>query len=204
MKKQAAILGAGGHSRVISSILKANNINIFGIFDDSYSGLAETIKGSPLLGQFDDIMRFREDIDSVYLALGDNLLRRKHFNYMIKKGFLMPQLIHPTAIIESDAVISKATTVCLGAIIGTEATIGKGCIINSGCSVDHESSIGDYVHLAPHVSIAGRTSIGDNTFVGINATIADKITIGKNVLIGAGSVILSDVRDGEKIIGIYR
>ena len=197
-------MGAGGHARVVASILRANHVNIHGFFDDSYSGSSEIIQGAPLLGRFDDIDNFSDDIQSVYLAVGDNLTRKKYYDFLIEHDFLLPPLFHPTAIIELDTSVCDATVVCLGGIIGTEVKIGKGCIVNTGCSVDHESTIGDFVHLAPKVAIAGRTSIGDYTFVGINTAIADKLTIGENVVIGAGSVILTDVPDGAKIFGVHR
>lgn len=204
MTEQVAILGAGGHGRVVSAILRANQIKIHGFFDDSYAGSPEIIQGAPLLGRFEDIVNFKDNIQTVYLALGNNLIRKRYFDFLSTHNFLLPSISHPTAIIESDAVIDYASTVCLGAIVATEVKIGKGCIINTGSSVDHESTIGDFVHLAPKVAIAGRTSIGDHTFVGINTAIADQLTIGKNVVIGAGSVILSDVADGAKVCGIHR
>lgn len=204
MKKQAAIMGAGGHARVIASILRAKHTSIYGFFDDSYTGFSEIIQGAPLLGRFNDVINFRNNFQTIYLALGDNLTRKKLFNFLDNHDFFMPTLVHPKAIVESDAVIDDATVVCLGGIISTEVRVGKGCIINTGCSVDHESSIGDFVHLAPQVVVAGRTTIGDFTFVGINTAIADKVTIGKNVVIGAGSVILRDVPDGAKVVGVHR
>ena len=204
MSKQVAIMGAGGHARVIASILRATHAGIYGYFDDSCDYTSEIIQNAPLLGRFNDIVNFKKSIQSVYLALGDNQTRKKYFYSLIDNGFLLPSLVHPTATVESDAIINDAAVICLGGIIGTEVTIGRGCIINTGCSLDHESSIGDFVHLAPKVAVAGRTTIGNFTFVGINTAIADKVTIGRNVMIGAGSVILRDVPDGAKIVGVHR
>ncbi len=204
MTERAAVMGAGGHSRVVSSILKANHTDIKGFFDDSYCGVSEDIQGAPLLGRFEDILNYKDAIQLVYLSLGNNFIRKKHFDFIYQNRFCMPSLLHPTAIIESDVNIGSATTICLGAIIGTEVRIGKGCILNTGCAVDHESKIGDFVHLAPRVTIAGRSSVGDCTFVGMNSTIAEKVMIGKNVVIGAGSVILRDVPDEATVVGIHR
>jgi sugar O-acyltransferase (sialic acid O-acetyltransferase NeuD family) len=204
VSKQVAIMGAGGHAHVIASILRTTHASIYGYFDDSCDYTSEIIKNAPLLGRFNDIVNYKKSIQSVYLALGDNQIRKKFFDFLIHHGFLLPSLLHPTATVESDTVINDATVICLGTLIGTEVTIGKGSIINTGCSVDHESLIGDFVHLAPKVAVAGRTTIDDFTFVGINTTIADKLTIGRNVVIGAGSVILRDVPDGAKIVGVHR
>lgn len=198
----SAIYGAGGHARVIASILKACGIGILGFFDDSYKR-PELIQGKPLLGKFHDILNHKKSISSVYLAVGDNWARREAFVYLKENGFRLPPLIHPATIIEHDVVIQDGVVICLGVILGTEVKIGKGVLVNSGCSIDHESIIGDFSHLAPKTCVSGRTTIGENTFIGINSSIGDKLDIGDNVIIGAGSIILKDVSAGAKIVGVH-
>ncbi len=202
MKQGAAIICAGGHARVIASMLKASGIDILGFFDDSFIG-PETIQGAPVLGKFCDVESFKNQISAIYLAISDNSRRREFFLSFKEKGFRLPSLVHPMAMIEHDVFIGEASVICMGSKLGVESKIGTGVIINTGCSVDHESHIGDFVHLAPQVVVAGRSSVGDNTFIGINAAVADKIKIGKNVVIGAGSVILKNVADYSKVSGIH-
>jgi sugar O-acyltransferase (sialic acid O-acetyltransferase NeuD family) len=204
MRRKSAIYGAGGHCRIVASILQTNNIEIIGCFDDSYCGQQEKIQGAPLLGSFRAILGFKDQIDSVYLAVGDNYKRGEAFTFLRGHSFALPPLIHPRSLMEADVTIGAGSVVCLGGIVCTEAMIGKGCIINTGCSVDHETVVGDFVHLAPQVAVAGRTKIGDYTFVGINASIADKLIIGKNVVIGAGSVVLRNVPDNVRVVGVYK
>ncbi len=198
----AAIYGAGGHARVVASILRTNEIPILGFFDDSFQE-NESIQGAPLLGKFKEIINFQDSFNNAYIAIGENNKRANAYHFLAKKGISLPALIHPSALIEIDAHVDAASIVCLGSIIGVEAKIGKGTIINTGCSIDHESIIGDFSHLAPGTIVAGRTHIGSNTFIGLNSAIAHNIKIGNNVTIGAGSIILRDVHDGKKIKGVY-
>lgn len=202
MIKAAAIYGAGGHARVITSILKRQDIAIYGLFDDSYHG-PENIQDVPVRGKFLDILKYKQSISSVYLALGDNNLRRKAYEFLYRNQFTLPALIHPNTFLEMGSQIGAAAVICTGALLGTETHIGKGVILNTGCSVDHESRIGDFVHIAPKAVVAGRSTIGANTFVGMNACIADQLVIGKNATIGAGAIILKNVPDNTKIAGIY-
>ena len=202
MIKAAAIYGAGGHSRVIASILKRQDIAIYGIFDDSYRG-SENIQEIPVRGTYLDILKYKQSISSVYLALGDNILRRKAYEFLSRNQFTLPALIHPNAFLEMDSQIGSAAVICTGALLGTETHIGRGVLMNTGCSVDHESRIGDFVHIAPKAVVAGRSIIGANTFVGMNACIADHIVVGENARIGAGAIILKDVPDNTKITGVY-
>lgn len=199
-----AVMGAGGHARVIASILIANKTEFIGFFDDSCGDELELISGAPVLGAFSDIVQYRDSLHAVYLALGSNAQRRKWFTFLVQNEFILPALCHPSARIEQDATVGMASVVCLGALVGTQVIIGKGSIINTGCSIDHESSVGDFSHLAPRVAVAGRAEIGSNTFVGLNTAIADRVKIGSDVVIGAGSVILTDVPDGIKVVGVHK
>ncbi|MBI2095281.1 MAG: acetyltransferase [Candidatus Omnitrophica bacterium] len=204
MKKPAAVLGAGGHARVVASILEARRMPVLGFFDDSFDPKAgEKILGRPVLGRFRDILKFKGKIGGVYLAVGDNASRKKFFNFFRERGFSLPSITHPSAFVEKNARIGEGSVVCLGAIVGAGATVGKGCIVNSGASLDHESRLGDFSHLAPKSVVAGRTSIGESSFVGMNAAVADCLAIGAGVTIGAGSVVLRNVPDHKKVLGVW-
>ena len=203
-----AIFGAGGHARVVASILRAQGRQVAGCFDDSYTGNVmggepERILGVPLLGSFGDILVHRDRIRDVFLGLGDNLARERAFLLLSREGFELPALVHPAAVLEPDVVLGDGTVVCTGAILGVQVVVGRGSLINTGVIVDHESAVGSFTHLAPRVTIAGRTTVGDRCFVGVNASIADKIAIGDSATVGAGSVILQDVPAAEQVVGVH-
>ena len=202
MTAGVAICGAGGHSRVVISAIKSRNIPILGIYDDSFRE-PERILGVPVLGKFQDLLEARGRVSEVYLAFGDNAMRAKWYAILHDHGFLLPALIHPSAVIEVDATVADGAMVCVRAVVGAEAVIGKGTVVNTGCSVDHESKIGTFVHLAPQVAVAGRTMVGSYSFVGMNASLADNLVIGENVVIGAGSVVLKNVPDGTRVLGLF-
>ncbi len=203
MKKGAAVYGAGGHARVIASILRACKIPLLGFFDDAFCGKEEYIQGSTVIGRFEDMLNAKSQIEAAYLAIGDNAARQRAFFLLKENGFSTPSLIHPTTCIEDNAAVGEGTVICLGAIIATEVQIGTGCIINTGVSVDHESKISDFVHLAPKTTIAGRVVIGSLTFVGIGAAVAQNLKIGERAMIGANSVILKDVPPDKKVVGVF-
>lgn len=203
MTHAAAILGAGGHARVVVSILRALEIPVLGCFDDDTRLGQSPIKETPLLGRCDDIEQHRKNITHVYLGIGDNQVRAKMYSRATGLGFSLPALVHPAARVEADASIGPGTVVCLGAIVATGASVGCGCILNTGCVLDHESSLGDFVHLAPRSVIAGRTKIGQRSFIGMGAAVAQCLTLGSAVTIGANAVVLRDVPDSAKIVGVH-
>lgn len=204
MTLPAIVIGAGGHARVIGSILHRLNIPVEGYLDAAYKpGVNEDIKYGRLVGHTDDLGKYSPDRYAVYLAIGDNLKRAQLVEQALQGGYQMPALIHPDSHMELDCRIGEGSVVCLGALLATEVSVGRGAIINTGASVDHEAEVGDYTHIAPKAVIAGRAKIGRSVFVGIGVCIAQGLSIGDNSVIGAGSIVLKDVPANSRIIGVH-
>lgn len=203
MTKEAIIIGAGGHGKVVSSIISANNLQISGYFDDAFSGSGNQIQQKPLLGMIKEIEHLNPERYDLYLAIGNNILREQYYHHFKQFGFHFPKLVHPLANVEKDVSIDEASVICIGATICTEARIGVGCIINTNASVDHESYVGNFSHIAPQAGLAGRVQVGKRTFICMGAVIAQTLTIGDDVTIGANSVVLKPVPNNSKILGVY-
>jgi sugar O-acyltransferase (sialic acid O-acetyltransferase NeuD family) len=200
----AIVLGAGGHARVIGSILHRLDIPIKGYLDAAYKpGDHEEIKYARLIGHTDDLGNYSPDQHAVYIAVGDNHKRAQLMDAALQQGYKMPALIHPGSQIEQDCKVGEGSVVCMGALLATEVAVGQGVIINTGCSVDHEAVVGDYTHIAPRAVIAGRVRVGKGVFIGIGACIAQGLNIGDGSIIGAGSIVLKDVPAKTKITGVH-
>ena len=69
-KKQAIVIGTGGHSRVVLSILSnLNTHNIFGVLDLREIQTGETILGIPVIGSIDSIKEFDNNVFEIFLAI---------------------------------------------------------------------------------------------------------------------------------------
>ena len=198
-----AIIGAGGHGRVVASVLQAANIQPVGFIDSGVKGELPL----PLLGGDDDIPALIEagTIRSFVIGLGSvkggPSLRATLFDKMIALGLAPAVAIHPTALLSPGVKIGAGTVVMAGAIVNIDTTIGKNCIINTGAIIDHDGSIGDHVHIAPGVTLSGHVKIGSNGLVGVGSTVRQGIMIGENVTLGAGSVVVKDIADGVTAFG---
>lgn len=194
MKKKIALIGAGGHCKVVIDLIEElNQYEIIGIYDDNKEGFFEKIK---IIGKLDTIDK---KIENFFICIGNDNIRKKiyeKFNYLH-----YPILLHPSAIISKKTKLSNGTLVCAGAVVQTGVIINKQCIINTSCTIDHESYIDDFSNVSPNAVICGEVKIGKKTFIGANATIIQCIEIGNNCIIGAGSVIIRDVTDNCKIVG---
>ena len=200
--KDLIILGAGGHARVIIDVAEETDYRLKGIIDINYKNRQEEILGYPVLGDIDILNNFDPTKTGIAVAFGDCTQRTHYFFEMQKSGYLLPSLIHPTAIISKHAAIGVGVFINAGTIMNSKATVGDNTIINTGAIIEHEVTVGAHSHICPGVKIGGRVSIGDNTFIGIGTSIKNYVKVGDNVVIGAGSVVINNVESNSTIAGI--
>jgi len=197
--KNIALIGAGGHCKVVIDIInELNQYNIVGIFDDNKVGV---FCGFNILGNTYELTtpNINTLIDCYIITIGNDKLRKNIYEQNTHLNWCT--LIHPKSIISKNVIIGSGTIICAGAVIQTEANIGKHCIINTNCNIDHESYIGDFCSICPGTTICGQTNIGNVTFIGANSTIINGVNIGTNCIIGAGSVVIKDINGNCKVVG---
>ena len=204
MKNNIIVVGAGGHCRVVLSILSHyEEINVIGIADRDRKNLGEEILGIQVQYTWDDFQAvYDEGVPNAVLAVGSNKERKHLFNELTEIGYSIKTLIDPSALIDKGAKIGIGTTICMGVKIGPLVSIGDNCIIYTGTVIDHETIIKNDCFIAPGVCIAGRVSIENGSFVGIGCSIKEKIKIGANTVIGAGSVVINDFPPNTKAAGV--
>ena len=202
--KRLLIVGAGGHARVVASVvLELKSYRLAGFVDRHAPDRTERILGAPVIGMWGDIEKlYRKGIQYAALAIGDNRERERLQKRLLAIGYRLPVLMHPTAHVEKSAAIGQGTLIAAGAMVGTLAVIGEGSIINTGAIIDHETVLGTFVHVAPGSTIAGRVRIGHACFIGIGARVIDQVSIGASAVIGAGAVVLSNIPAGKTAVGI--
>lgn len=203
--QNALIIGAGGHSRVVISILRGLNIcQIEGILDLSENQSNELVLGVPVLGSvalLEDLV-LSKDFD-FYLAIGDNLIRRYWYEKLSRQNFSLPNLISPNAIVDASAILGGANIICARAFIGPGAVIQSNNLFNTGSIIEHEVIVGSHCHFAPASSMAGRVVVGDECFIGAGATILPKVSIVDKVTVGGGALINRDLQiSGAKYVGV--
>ena len=198
--RRALLLGAGGHSRVVLSILaEVGTHSIAGVIDinKAHSDMrnsCELIMGVPVFA-LDALTQFMgsKDLD-IFLAIGDCSLRSLWWKKMLDMEFSMPNLLSPKAIVHPSVILGSANVICSGVFIGPEATLGNNNLINTGSILEHESSVGNHCHIAPRSLIAGRSNIADNCFVGAGSVIIDGISISEFTTVGAGAIVVADIK----------
>ncbi len=199
--KSIIIIGAGGHAKVIIDIIKNENKEIFGIFDDDEKKHGITILGVKVIGNIKDLFDLEGDFSFV-IGIGDNYSRKKIADLLYYKGLEFAKAIHPSSIIGEDVEVGEGTVIMANTVINSGTRIGKHCIINTSVSIDHDNEIEDYVHFSPNSTTGGTVKVGSHTWVGLGTKIINNITIGQDVIIGAGSVIINDIKSVVLVVGV--
>jgi sugar O-acyltransferase (sialic acid O-acetyltransferase NeuD family) len=205
VKRQAIVIGAGGHCRVVLSLLALfDEKEVIGILDLQERLAGEVIMGSPVIGSTSCLETFHNRMNlDVYLAIGDNTLRRTWWEKAKGLGLTLPNLISPHAIVDSTAHLGEANVICARAFIGPKATLGSNNLINTAAILEHETRIGSHCHFAPSSTVSGRSKIGDGTFIGAGATVIDNIEVAAGIMIGAGATLVSNINEnGGTYVGV--
>ena len=193
--RQAIILGTGGHCRVVLSMLMdVGSHHILGIMELAELRPGETILGFPVNATMSDLNSFRaQSTVDVFLAIGDNALRREWWCRVIELNLPLPNLISPHAIVDRYAKLGAGNIICAKAFVGPECKVGNNNIINTGAILEHEVELGNHCHLSSNSIVAGRSCIHDHCFIGAGATIIDNLTIASKTTVGAGAVLINNV-----------
>lgn len=201
-EKSVIILGAGGHAKVISDVLKNSGVKVLGVIAPNLeTGIL--CFGVNVLGDDDVLSSYSNN--EILLANGvgflpDDSSRCDIGIRMRKLGYKFVSVIHPAAIISDDVVISEGVQIMAGVIIQPGSSIGRDCIINTGVQVDHDCKVSENCHLSPGVLLSGGVTIGLNTFIGTGVIVIQNISIGSNCIVAAGSTVFKNISNNITLI----
>ena len=186
------IYGAGGHAKVVRSILSACGAQIAALFDDNLQAESQC---EHIVDGYDAVFMPNE---ALIIAIGNNHDRRR---VAAKLCHSFGNAIHPTAVIDPSVRIGSGTVIVHNAVIQADCRIGNHVIINTGAIIDHECVLDDFAHVGPGATLCGGVHVGECTLVGAGSVVLPGVSIGRECVIGAGSVVLRDVPDYAKVAG---
>jgi sugar O-acyltransferase (sialic acid O-acetyltransferase NeuD family) len=197
------IFGGGGQGKTLIDLVRLLDCyRLVGIVDDGLPAGSE-ILGVPVLGGAGVLPELRAR--GVELALnavggiGNVDVRLRVFDRLTQAGFAFPAVIHPSAVVESSAVVEDGVQVLPLTYIGSDARVGFGTLINSHVIVSHDCVIGQVVNLSPGAMLAGGVRVEDYAQIGMGATVNLYLTIGSRARIGNGATVKSDVPPGGRV-----
>ena len=156
-----AVFGAGGHGRVVVDIILACGGEIAFVLDDLPQG--KTLAGQNAITPSEFFTLALQKEVKIALAIGNNAARKAAFEAFKQRGFEIPSLIHPSAILSKNSTISEACVIMPNVVVNTGSTIGIGVILNTACVVEHDCVVGGFSHLAPRSVLCGGVNVGKDS-----------------------------------------
>ena len=193
MTKNIAIIGAGGHGKVVGEIALLNQYKVINFFDDKVND----IKKFPftIFGSLDYLKDHLKDYDAYFVAIGENRIRSNIIEWLKKQKMNIISLTHPRSTISQFSSLEIGTCVMANAVINPGTLIKEGAIINTSASVDHDCIIEDFAHISPNCSLSGSVRVGKFSHLGTGTSVHPGIHIGNNVKTAVGSKVFKNILD---------
>lgn len=192
-----AVIGSGGHARVVIAALRASGVQVTALYDERPERQGQVVDGAMVSG---DCEAGLSTPLPVHIAVGDNGVRRD-LSATRPPGGWMPA-VHPSALIDPAARIGAGSLAALGAIVQAGAAVGAHVIVNTGAIVEHDCAVGDFAHVAPGSVLGGGVSVGEGALIGLGARVLPGVRVGAWAVVGAGAVVMKDVADGQTVAGV--
>ena len=193
MNKKLAIIGAGGHGKVVGEIALLNQYETIDFFDDRF----REIKSFPftIVNTLDYLKEHLKDYDAFFVAIGNNQIRSEKIEWFKNHKMNIVSLIHPKSTFSKFSSLGIGTCVMANAVVNPGTLIKEGVIINTSASVDHDCVIEDFAHISPNCSLSGDVRIGKFTHLGTGTSVYPGIHIGNDVKTGIGSRVFKNILD---------
>ena len=199
---EIALVGCGGHSKVVQEIIELNGWKIRGYFDDRF--MSDQMQDGIFTGPLSSVKRLLAEKPEIRLiiAIGHNQTRSR-----IVQDLEIPQssyitAVHPSAILSRSCRIGSGSVIMAGAVIQADAVIGAHCIINTGSIIEHDTVIGDFAHISPLSVLTGSVTAGNGVHIGAGASVIPEVEIGEWAVIGAGSAVTRDIAPYTMAAGV--
>ena len=135
------ILGAGGFGHMVyESAMATRQFDKIAMLDDA-------CKESCVIGKLVDYKEFRKEYPCAVAAFGNNKMRLHWVKKLLEADFVVPTIIHPSAVVSPSAEIGAGSFVMQRAVINTHTKLGLACLVNSGAIIDHDTVVDEGAHI---------------------------------------------------------
>ncbi|MEH8015919.1 acetyltransferase [Rheinheimera muenzenbergensis] len=201
--KHLILLGAGGHAKVLLSILVKQQTVLSGVcaLQPPQSAIFASI---PFLGDDSAVLQYPPEqtllINGVG-ALPGNSARNEIFNRFSALGYRFASVISSDALIDPHCTLGQGVQIMPGVIINADANIADNVIINTGALVEHDCVLERHTIVSPGAILCGGVCCGENSYIGAGATVIQGLKLGNNTTVAAGSTVVRNLLDNQKIYG---
>lgn len=194
-----AIMGAGGHAKVVfDALLSTEEHEVIGFVDDNPQLAGTSFFNLPVVNQMDSL----NGVEGYIVAIGDNAVRKTKYEFYKDKGYTPVNAIHRSAIISPYASMEKGVAAFTNAVVNPGACIGDNVILYTACTVAHDCQISEHAYISPGCNLSGQVKVGTGAFLGTGAVVLPQVSIGNWSIIGAGAVVTKDIPAHVTAVGV--
>lgn len=179
MSEKIALIGAGGHAKVVLSSAQSTGLEIEGFVDSKVQDFCGLTKLD------DDYIPQNAAIS--FGATKPEALKNRHevYEQYLAKGAKFPAVVSKSAIIQDNVEIGDGCFIAPSANINHSAAIKENTIINTGAIIEHDVKIGSGCHIAPGAVVLGGAEIEDFCMIGSSAVILPNAKLESGSLVKA-------------------
>lgn len=155
----------------------------------------------PFLGEIDTYEVQPED--RFIIGNGNNSLRKKFAEMLLKKRAKFVNLIHPTVQVAPTAKLGIGNIISPFSMVGPKAVIGNFNVVTSYSAISHDCKMGDYNFLSSCI-VCGHVTIGSNNQLNVRSAVIPDVEIGNDCIVQAGMVVDKNVPDGTTVFHRFK
>ena len=195
-RRRVAVIGAGGHAKVVIAALRASGADA-DVYDDD-----DSKAGTDVLNHRVRHASTLPPGSAAVLAVGDNAARRRlaaRFDSIVGEWVAVA---HPRASVDATARLGAGSVVLAGAVVGPDVRVGRHAIVNTRASVDHDCRLGDFASVAPGAVLCGGAILGEGVQAGAGCVVRDHVSVAAGAILGMGCVVTNSVEAAGVLVGV--
>jgi len=122
----------------------------------------------------------------VFVAVDEDALNYARLELYLParlRDLRLQTLVHPTAVVASDAQLADNMWVGAGVTIGSRCKVGANVLLSPGVRLDPGVQIGAHGWIGVSASIGGGTTVGSHCVVGTNVHLGAALSLGKHCVL---------------------
>jgi sugar O-acyltransferase (sialic acid O-acetyltransferase NeuD family) len=203
--KNLIIIGARGYGREVHDLVKqCSGYNteyvLKGFLDDKSDALAG-------FGNYPEIISSVENYeiqenDVFVCALGSVKWKKHYVELILDKGGKFINLIHPSVILNTNAIIGNGLIVFMNSNISNDCVIDDFVTIQGFVGLGHDTKLGKWSHLNAYCFTGGFVVLEEEVCLNTRATILPNVIVRKGATVGAASLVIRNVKENTTVFGV--
>lgn len=206
MSKYLAIIGNGGHTQDILSILDSMYDQYSWVFlldDRQEKNDLPVPPGKDIYDSYLKLMsKYGQELKYIIGVNSSQIRKSIAMKMDALHAVPAPPIIHSTASIGRTCQIGNGSVLGPFTVLTSNAVIGEHVHMNTASSVNQGSTLGNYCTLSPGARICGDVEVGNAVSFGANSTVINMKNIANDVVVGAGAVVVSSITEAKTVVGI--